>query len=98
GGYLWFNGYVALLNGDSEAALGFFRELVDAGSTGLWDFGTPVPFPWLMEDDPRFEPILEAIVANRDRQLAELERLRASGMTVAEVREEFLSSRPAGPP
>jgi hypothetical protein len=45
-------------------------------------------FPWLMADDPRFEPILEAIVTNRDRQLAELKRLRASGMTVAEVREE----------
>jgi len=50
-----------------------------------------------MEDDPRFEPILEAIAANRDRQLAELQRLRASGMTVAEVREEYLASLPAGP-
>jgi TolB-like protein/tetratricopeptide (TPR) repeat protein len=97
GGYLWFNGHVALLNGDTEAALDFFRELVDAGYTGFWEFGTPVMFPWLMEDDPRFEPILETILANRDRQLAELKRLRASGMTVAEVREESLSSLTAGP-
>jgi len=77
--------------------VGFYRELVDAGYTGSWEFGTPGLFPWLMEDDPRFEPILEAIVANRDRQLAELERLRASGMTVAEVREESLSSLTPGP-
>jgi TolB-like protein len=97
GGFLLFNAYVALLNGDSDAALDFFGELVEGGYTGSWEFGTPVMFPWLMEDDPRFETILEAILANRDRQLAELERLRASGMTVAEVREESLSSLPAGP-
>jgi hypothetical protein len=87
-GYLWFNANVALLNGDSDAAVGFFEELVDVGYAGFWEFGTPFMFPWLMADDPRFEPILEAIVTNRDRQLAELKRLRASGMTVAEVREE----------
>jgi hypothetical protein len=49
-----------------------------------------------MADDPRFERILEGIVANRERQLAELERLRASGMNVAEVRKEYLSSLPPG--
>jgi TolB-like protein/tetratricopeptide (TPR) repeat protein len=97
GGFLLFNAYVALLNGDSDAALDFFGELVEGGYTGSWEFGTPVMFPWLIEDDPRFETILEAILANRDRQLAELERLRASGMSVAEVREESLSSETADP-
>ena len=43
-----------------------------------------------MASDARFDPILERMKTNRDRQIAELQRLRASGMDVAEVREEYL--------
>jgi hypothetical protein len=51
-----------------------------------------VRFYWLLESDPRFAPILKKIEANRDRQIAELERLRASGMSAAQVRDEYLAS------
>ena len=87
------SGYVALINEDIDAALDFFGKDVERGSVGHWTFGTPVLFPRLMASDARFDPILERIKTNRDRQLAELQRLRASGMDVAEVREEYLLSQ-----
>ena len=93
GGYLVISGYVALINEDIDAALDFFGKDVERGSVGHWTFGTPVIFPWLMASDARFDPILERMKTNRDRQLAELQRLRASGMDVAEVREEYLLSQ-----
>ncbi|MGD8734414.1 MAG: hypothetical protein PVI08_07980, partial [Gammaproteobacteria bacterium] len=85
-------GYIALLNGDPDAAAGFFDEFAERGDTGDWSYGKPVRLYWLLESDPRFAPILKKIEANRDRQIAELERLRASGMTAAQVREEYLAS------
>ena len=93
GGYFVFSGYVALINEDIDAALDLFGEYANKGSVGDWTFGTPVRFPWLMASDARFDPILERMKTNRDRQLAELRRLRASGMDVAEVREEYLLSQ-----
>jgi TolB-like protein/Tfp pilus assembly protein PilF len=90
--YLRTRGYIALLNGDPDAAAGFFDEFAERGDTGDWSYGKPVRLYWLMESDPRFAPILERIEANRDRQIAELERLRASGMSAAQVRDEYLAS------
>jgi TolB-like protein/tetratricopeptide (TPR) repeat protein len=92
GVYLRTRAYIALLNGDPGAAAGFFDEFAERGDTGDWRYGKPVRFYWLLESDPRFAPILKKIEANRDRQIAELARLRASGMTAAQVREEYLAS------
>lgn len=95
-GYQFWMGMVAILNSDLDTGVTFFQEAADNGNPGDWEMGGPVEFPWLLESDPRFEPILEKIVANRDRQLQELDRLRASDMTIEEVREEYLRSIETG--
>ena len=91
-GYQMGMGEIAILNGDFDTGVAFFQESADEGNPGDWEMGGPVNFTWLLESDSRFEPILAQIVANRDRQLVELDRLRASGLTGEEVREEYLSS------
>jgi TolB-like protein/tetratricopeptide (TPR) repeat protein len=92
GSYLRDRGYIALLNGDHDAAVKSFDQFAERGYTGSWIFGQPVRLYWLMESDPRFAPILARIAVNKDRQIAELERLRASGMTAAQVRDEYLGT------
>lgn len=84
-------GVVALLEQRTDDAVEAFQRLAETGDTGLWYFGNPVEPAWLFESDPRFAPIVARIVANRDAQLAELERLRSSGMTAAQARAEYVA-------
>jgi TolB-like protein len=88
----WFLlGEVALVEGRTDDAVAAFKRLADTGDTGLWYFGRPLEPYWLFESDPRFKPIRERIVANRDAQIAELERLRKSGMSAAQARAEYVA-------
>ena len=88
----WFLlGLVALLEQRTDDAVEAFTRLADTGDAGFWYFGKPIEPAWLFESDPRFGPIKERIIANRDAQFAELERLRKSGMTTAQARAEYVA-------
>jgi TolB-like protein len=84
-------GVVALLEQRTDDAIAAFTRLADTGDAGLWFFGKPLEPAWLFDADPRFAPIRDRIVANRDAQLAELERLRKSGMSAAQARAEYVA-------
>ena len=84
-------GLVALLEQRTDDAVAAFTRLVDTGDAGFWYFGNPMEPAWLFESDPRFQQILARMTANRDAQLAELERLRQSGMTAAQARAEYVA-------
>lgn len=84
-------GLVALLEQRTDDAVAAFTRLVDTGDAGFWYFGNPMEPAWLFESDPRFQQILARMTANRDAQLAELERLRKSGMTAAQARAEYVA-------
>jgi hypothetical protein len=84
-------GLVALLEQRTDDAVAAFTRLVDTGDAGFWYFGNPMEPAWLFESDPRFQQILARMAANRDAQLAELERLRKSGMIAAQARAEYVA-------
>ena len=88
----WFLlGLVALLEQRTDDAVAAFTRMADTGDAGFWLFGKPLEPAWLFESDPRFQGIIARVVANRDAQLAELERLRASGMTAEQARAEYVA-------
>lgn len=86
-----FKFWLALFQGRKDDAVKMLEALASGGFQGRWQFGTPMPQMWVFEGEPRFAPALARIKANHAAQLAELERLRRSGMNLAQARAEYLA-------
>ena len=89
-GYNAFHAQLALMERRFDDALAFFEDSAAAGDIGGYLTGGPVLFQFQFPDDPRFAAVAEKLVANYDRQMAELDRLRASGMNAEQMRLEYL--------
>jgi len=87
-----FKFWIALFQGRKDDAVKILDALAAGGFQGRWQLGTPLPQMWVFEGEPRFAPALARIKANHAAQLAELERLRRSGMSLAQARAEYLAS------
>jgi hypothetical protein len=86
-----FKFWLALFQGRKDDAVKMLDALASGGFQGRWQFGTPMPQMWALEGEPRFAPALARIKANHAAQLAELDRLRRSGMSLAQARAEYLT-------
>lgn len=82
---------LALLQGDEGKALALYSRMVERGVGGEFSQGRSVLASFKLEDDERFESIREGFAANRRAELVELQRLRDSGMTAAQMRREYLA-------
>jgi len=94
-GYRWFRARLHLARGDEDSAIAEYQAIAAAGGTG--DRLTK-SVDLLLGDlaaDPRLQPIARQVEANYARQMAELERLRASGMDPAAARREYVARLPA---
>ncbi len=94
GGVNWFSAMTAMFSDEPDVALAGLSRAADANSTGYRVLGTTEAYIWPLEDDPRLAPILEKMDQNFAIQMAELERLRASGMSAAEARAEYIAQLP----
>ena len=83
--------WVALFQGRKDDAVKLLDALAAGGFQGRWQFGTPMPQMWVFDAEPRFAPAMARIKANHAAQLAELDRLRRSGMSLAQARAEYLA-------
>ncbi len=92
GAYNYLKALAALVEGDRDTALVHLQEVADRGEPGSWTFGTPFPYVWLYEDDPRFGAVMEQLSANRDAQLAEYQRLVSGKFSHEAARADYLSS------
>jgi TolB-like protein/Tfp pilus assembly protein PilF len=94
-GYRWLRARLHLAHGDMDKALAEYQAIADAG--GIGDRLTKSVDLLLGElaADPRLQPIARRVEANYARQVAELERLRASGMDTAAARREYVARLPA---
>jgi hypothetical protein len=94
-GYRWFQARLHLAHGDQDKAIAAYQAMADAGGTGdRLAKGVDL----LLGDlagDPRLQPIARQVEANYARQMAELERLRASGMDPVAARREYVARLPA---
>lgn len=86
-----FKFWLALFQGRKDDAVKMLEALASGGFQGRWQFGTPMPQMWAFEGEPRFAPALARIKANHAAQLAELVRLRRSGMSLSQARAEYLA-------
>jgi TolB-like protein len=87
---LYFQGMVHVFRGDVDGAVTKFQRMAETGSIGDRSLGpTPLPLLWGTANDPRFAPVIARLNANRDAQMAELKRLRASGMNATQARAEY---------
>nr|MBP8080591.1 hypothetical protein [Arenimonas sp.] len=86
-----FKFWLALFQGRKDDAVKLLDALAAGGFQGRWHFGTPMPQMWMLEGEPRFKPAMARIKANHAAQLAELDRLRRSGMSLAQARAEYLA-------
>jgi hypothetical protein len=95
GNYLYARAALAILEGRHDQAISYLEALASRGDPGLWTYGTPFRSAWLVEGDPRYDDVRTRFTANREYQLAELQRMREHSLSVAEVREEYLRASPA---
>ena len=86
---------LAILEGRHDQAVSYLDALASRGDPGFWIYGTPFPSNWLVADDPRYDDVRARFTANHEFQVAELQRMREASLSVAEVREEYLSESPA---
>jgi len=81
----------ALLQDRDEDALAYLEQMASQGYFGDYEAGGPLAFNMIVPQEPRFAGVTARIEANRDAQLALLARLRASGMSAADMRREYLA-------
>ena len=91
GWFLWNRAMYKHFSGDGDGALDDLRVLAENGYSGRWDLGMLEPYLGSLRDNPRWQPIMARIQANHAGEMAELERLRNSGMSAQELRAEYLA-------
>jgi TolB-like protein len=94
-GTLQFQFWLAHFRGRKDEAAKILDKLAASGFQGRWGFGKAFPQTWVFDAEPLYAPVLERILANHVAQLRELDRLRRSGMSVAQARADFLASHQA---
>lgn len=90
--YHFFNGYYHLLAGNVDEGAQHLENLAANGDAGMGFFGSATMLPWLFEGDPRLELIYEQFFENRNAQIDVLKRLRSEGLTLEELREEYIAA------
>jgi TolB-like protein len=90
GGYRQFMALYYLIEKREDEALAMLQAAADDGYPGEYKDGGPVWFNFFVPNTEAFNAVRTQIRANRDAQLLELERLRASGMSIDEARREYL--------
>jgi len=93
-GVNWFKAMTAMFLDEPDEALSGLSRAADEGSIGYRVLGTTEAYVWPLNDDPRLAPILAKMDQNYAIQIAELQRLRLSGMSLAEARADYLAQLP----
>lgn len=83
--------FLAALTGEQEEALELLERMVADGYWGGRDRGPAVAGLWPLHDDPRFPALAAGMERNYQYQMAELERLRNAGFSLAEFRQDYLN-------
>lgn len=84
-----------LIHKDRAAARAQLDKMTARGYSGGYYFNTPFLHSFLVADDPAFADSLARVEKNHAARLANLERLRQSGMSAREARADFLAQRAA---
>jgi TolB-like protein/tetratricopeptide (TPR) repeat protein len=92
--YRWFQARLHLAHGDKASAIAAYQAIAAAGGTGDRLTGGVDILLGDLATDPRLQPVARQMDANFARQMAELERLRASGMDAAAARREYVARLP----
>lgn len=90
GAYDWLHAVYANLEGNTEEARKYFERLTRRGDPGAWFYGGPLG-PLI--SDPALIEIERQFVINRNAQIGQLERFRETGISLAELREEYLAGK-----
>jgi len=89
----WFKAYYYAFSEDSDRSLDLLSAMVDGGYTGDRTLGSVEAELWPLHGDARFKRLVQRMDENRDAALAELQRLRHSGMTASELRADYLERK-----
>jgi hypothetical protein len=94
GDYQMNQATLAIFEGRHEDAIERYQVIADNGGIGDFTHNSPIHFGFLVADDSRYDAVRAQLTANRDRQLQELNQLRESGVSVRQMRQDYLAQLP----
>ncbi|MEP0201349.1 MAG: hypothetical protein ABJ084_10735 [Halioglobus sp.] len=91
GNYLLNLAAMAIFEGRDEDAIAIYHQLADLGAPGNYIYNSPFRLAFLVQDDARYDEVRERFQANHAEKLEELDHLRGSGISLDEMRADYLA-------
>ena len=92
GNYDVLQARLALLEGKREEALLIYQRMAERGVGGDYNAGRSVFDTFGLRDAPGFAELNASFAANRARQLERIQSFREQGLSVEELRSEYLGA------